>query len=158
MTNPGFPLICISKDNSMFIIQDEKSLSKVSTSALVDKTFFKDNYSYDSNGIKWTYELVSDKFKDNFMTRLLAKTFYNPLLDARIIWTQINSYELQELKNKLKLCLDKDDDILTQFETSDIINLAISKANTYDKIMAVLNKYIFEVNEEELYKEQDEIN
>ena len=110
---------------------------------------------YDKQGNKWSYKQVSDKFKSTFLTKLLAKTFYNPLLEAKVIWTQVGSYQIKELQNKLKYCIDKDDDIITQFEEGDVIKSNLDKSDTFDNILEVLKKYVFEVNEEQLWKEQE---
>jgi len=152
MIKPSFPLICISKENFLDLIPEENFFSKVVTSALVDKEVFKDTILFDSNGWKWTYEQVSDKFTNNLIARLLAKTFYNPLVDAKVIWTNEGNYDIQQLKDRLNLCIDKDDDIITQFEDGDIIKEEITKAYNFPDILNILNRYIFEVNEEQLNK------
>jgi hypothetical protein len=156
MTKPAFPLICISKGTDLEIIPDENCFSKIRTSALIDTNFFTDTFFFDKNNIIWSHKQVSDKFKNNFFTKLLAMTFYNPLLDTKVIWNKVGTYYIKELQDQLKYCVDKDDDIITQFEEADVIKLSLEQAMTFDDILKVLNKYVFDVNEEELWKEQEE--
>lgn len=154
MTQPTFPLIAISKDGSLNLVPEEGYFSKVATSALIDSTVFQDTILFDRDYRKWTYKQTSEKFKNTLLTRILAKTFYNPLLDAKIIWTNADTYQIGELKEKLKTCIDKDDDIITQFVEALVIKSAIDSAETFIDVLQILNKYIFAVNEHEIAHEQ----
>jgi len=154
MLQPSYPLICVSKDNSIVLVPAEHYFTKVAISALIDPGIFQETSLFDGNGNEWTYQMVSDKFKNTFWTRLLARTFYNPRVEAKIVWTKVADYRLDELKDKLKDCVDKDDDIITQFEEADVIKTAIDKTAVFDDLIKVLNKYVFEVDEEELWNEK----
>ncbi len=158
MTNPTFPLISLSTDGGFDLIPNELSSSWVSTIALIDPTCFEKEILFDSMGNKWTYRKIFEKFKNNWLTKVLAKTFYNPTHEAKIIWIFKETYSLEELKNSLKVCVDKDDDIITQYEEADVIKFAIDETNTFEEIIGVLNKYVFDVNEESLWKEQETRN
>lgn len=155
MTQPTFPLICISDDGGLEIISNESLLSKVSTLALIDPTVFDKAFLFDRFGRQWTYIQVAEIFKNTWLTKVLAMTFYNPTYDAKVIWKLHGSYEINYLKNQLNNCIDKDDDIITQFEEAGIIKEAIDKASSFDDILIVLNKYVFSVDEELLRKEQE---
>ena len=155
MTQPVFPLICITKDKWLGLVPAEYYFSKVATSVLSDASIFKDTVLFDQDGNIWSYQQVSDKFKNNFLTKFLAKTFYNPLLDAKVMWTKIGTYQIKELHDKLKSCVDKDDDINTQFEEADVIKSSLDQATTFADILKVLDKYVFNVNEAELRREQE---
>jgi hypothetical protein len=158
MTQPAFPLICISSDSGIDLIPSELSFSKVSTLALTDRTYFDQVFLFDRDGKKWTYRQVSENFKNNWLTKTLAKTFYNPTLEVKVIWTFKETYALNELKDDLKDCVNKDDDIITQFVEADVIKSTIDDAKTFDDILDVLNKYVFAVNEAELWKQQEKRN
>jgi len=155
VTIPHFPAIMIYDDAWLNIVVSADVFSKVAVSALINPSVFKGDVLFDANGDKWTYTLVSDGFKNTFLVRLLAKTFYNPRLDATVIWNRLGSYSLDELKAGINLCVDKDDDIITQFEEGSVIKAAVDAAASLDEIVVVLNKYVFEVNEELLWKEQE---
>ncbi|MGG9962316.1 hypothetical protein [Ferruginibacter sp. SUN106] len=154
MTQPAFPLICITKDKGLDLVPTEIYFSKVATSALADTSVYQDTFLFDKNGNVWTYQQVSDKFKNNFITKFLAKTFYNPILDAKVIWTNVGTYQIKDIQNKLKCCVDKDDDIITQFAEADVIKSSLDQATTFADILKVLNKYVFDPNEQELWEEQ----
>ena len=147
MTQPAFPVIAISKDDSVILVPDETYFSKVATSSLINPLAFQDTILFDGENNRWSYKLISEKFKNTFLTRILASTFYNPILDAKVIWTKVGTYHVDDLKENLKTCVDKDDDIITQFEEPEVIKSAIDNATTFVEILKVLNKYIFEVNE-----------
>jgi len=155
VTIPHFPAIIIYDDAWLNIVVSADVFSKVAVSALINPSVLKGDVLFDANGDKWTYTRVSDGFKNTFLARLLAKTFYNPRLDATVIWNRAGSYSLDELKADVKLCVDKDDDIITQFEEGSVIKAAVDASSSFDEIMGVLNKYVFEVNEELLWKEQE---
>lgn len=155
MTKPTFPLICICSDGSLDLITGENLLSKVSTLALINSTFFDNAILHDKYGNQWTYIPVVDNFKNTWLTKLLARTFYNPSYDAKTVWTLKGSYDLSDLKQQLNYCVDKDDDIITQFAEAEVIKSAIDNSSSFDNVLQVLNKYVFSVDEQQLWKEQD---
>ncbi len=148
---PEFPIITIYKLQGLDIIDDDIALRNVSTLSFLNQS--KAEYKiYDSNGKRWTLEFINNHIKTNFITRFLANTFYNPIVKVDLEWEEEGVYSLNELKNDISLCIDKDDDILTQYEEASVIKNAISNGNTFDDILFTLNKYVFDVNEEELWK------
>jgi hypothetical protein len=155
MKQPTFPLIYIFENESLDLILSEESFSKVSTLALINTTNFEKVILFDKGYQKWTYKQIADSFKNNWWTKLLAKTFYNPTLNAKVIWTLIGEYNLGELKNIVQVCIEKDDDIITQYEEAEVISNSIDKAETFEDILKVLNKFVFEVDEKKLWKEQE---
>lgn len=151
---PQFPIISIYKLQGLNMFKDDSILLKVSTYTLINSSH-TENQIYDSKGKKWTFKFINNKIKNNFVTRSLAYTFYNPSVIVNLEWKEEGFYSLNELKNYINLCIDKDDDILTQFEEANVIKNAISNCINFEDILFILNKYIFEVNEEELWKKQE---
>lgn len=145
MTQPTFPIICI--DNGLEIIVSDKSFSKVSTLALLNPDFFDNVILFDVQHNQWTYKQTADKFKNTFLTRLLSKVFYNPIFDAKVIWTFRGNYELDYLKSKIIKCIDKDDDVLTQFTEPEVIKSSIESSSSFQELIKLLNKYVFEYRE-----------
>ena len=137
------------------IIEDEKPFAKVSVLTIINNRP-NNTIIYDGENNKWTYELTSDQYNNTFLTRLLAKTIYNPQLDATVNWSRLGTYSLEELKDEIYACIDADDDILTQFEEGDHIKSVIDNCIDFQAIIRQLKKYVFEVDEEKLWKEQDE--
>jgi hypothetical protein len=87
---------------------------------------------------------------------ILSKTFYNPSINMIPVFTQKSKYEIDALKQNLKKCVDADDDVITQFAEADIINRAIDEASDFNEILGVFEKYIFNPDEEEIWREHEE--
>ncbi|GAA4035574.1 hypothetical protein GCM10022409_20350 [Hymenobacter glaciei] len=155
MLVPLFPLISIGNDGVIDIIPSAEGLSKASTRVLLNTAYPNTVELFDRNNGKWKYRQVSAELKNNWLTKILAITVHNPILCAEVIWTFNSNYRLPELKEKIRECVDKDDDIITQFEGADIIKAAIGKAINFNEVMDVLNKYLFEVEPEQLWQEQE---
>jgi hypothetical protein len=143
MNKPTFPVICIEKDKQVDIITHEKTLSRTVMPSLLDQSRFANEIFYDSGNTKWTHIRTSDKLENTFINRLLAQTiFFSRVFDSEITWTKIGTYELDELKEKINRCVEKDDDIITQFEEADVIKSAVNNSPSFDKLVSVLKKYV----------------
>ena len=59
------------------------------------------------------------------------------------------------LKNDINNQVDRDDNIITQFEEGEIIKQKVENCDSFDDIVKTLDKYVFKVNETELWKEQE---
>jgi len=151
---PKFPIISIYKKRGLDIIQSEAIWKKATVLAVLEGN--KNSIAFDMEGKKWTYEFKSDKVNNSLVTRFLANTIYNPIIDIRIDWTLMEKYTLQELQNKIHQCINSDDNILTQFVESNFLKKEISESNSFKSILEKLNKYIFDANEDELWKEETE--
>ncbi|WP_117880490.1 hypothetical protein [Aureibaculum luteum] len=150
MSKPEFPLISVYKKSGIDILQSESTWQKATVLAVLNGN--KNSIAFDKNGQKWNYGFKSDKVNDTFITRFLAKTVYNPIVDIKIDYNLLEKYTQQELKEEIYQCVDSDDDILTQFVESDFLKKQISESNSFESILEKLDKYIFNVNENELFK------
>lgn len=137
---PKFPIILIY-NNAVDIIPNETYLNRAKVLGVLKGN--SNSTAFDSDGRKWKFKLTSEKINDNLITRFLANTFYNPTVDVIPEWKKINSFEIEEIKSKLITCIEKDDDILTQFIDSDEIKNYINKAETFDEIYNILVKFVF---------------
>jgi len=156
---PKLPLICIYKNKGIEIINKEtiKYFERTSAYGLIQDN--SDGEMYSSEMEIWNLEQKTDKFKNTKWNRFLAKTFYNPSFDVTLFWKKNGTYELTELKAKVKNCIEKDDDILTQFVEADFLIHKIEHSNDFGELVDNLNKYCIEVKDEEIiWKENDEWN
>lgn len=156
---PELPLICIYKNRGIEIINDEtiKFFNKASAYSLIQENDDSEMYSSDMKIL--TLEQKADKFKNTKWNRFLAKTIYNPSFDVNLNWKQVGTYNLTDLKAKIKNCIDKDDDILTQFVDADFFKHKIEESSDFTHLVDNLNKYRFEIKDEEsIWKENDEWN
>lgn len=149
---PTFPVISIYYD-ALEIVKDEAYLAKATVLGVLKKT--PDVMVFDSAGTKWSFDITSNKVNNTFFTKILAYTFYNPIVDVSLHWRKLNQYPLEELKTVIYKCIDDDDDILTQFAEPDFLKERIRGSGTFEDIFNVLSKYIFEVDEEKLWQELD---
>lgn len=144
---PKFPILSIYNE-AVDLIPNETSLSKAKVLGLLKGN--TNSIAFDSAGKKWTFKLTSDKITDDFMTRFLANTFYNPTVDVIPEWKLLGEFEIDEIKSILIKHIEKDDAILTQFiDSKDIIDY-INKATSFEAVYGILLKYVFEYNEEEV--------
>lgn len=156
---PKLPLISIYKSKGIEIINREtiKYLERTSTYGLMQNS--DDAKVYSNEMEMWNLEQKTDKFKNTKWNRFLAKTIYNPSFDVTLFWKKIGMYKLTELKTKINSCIDKDDDILTQFVEADFLKNKVESSVDFSELIDNLNKYCFEIKEEEIiWKENEEWN
>jgi hypothetical protein len=144
MNTPEFPIISIY-NHSLDLILVEKELTTATVLGIIKGG--ADTFAFDCAGNKWTYKLKTDKVNDNFWTRLLANTFYNPVVNVIPEWTILGKYDNEELKGTIINLVDKDDDILTQFVEAETLKVEINKCTSFEEIYAALNENIFEFKE-----------
>ena len=95
MSLPVFPLVAISPQDSLELLYDDSNLRRASALFLLQQ---KDNgYLYDAAGLKWSCSMSADSLKNNWYTRLLAHTVYNPLHKVSVKWIDHGSYDLYDL-------------------------------------------------------------
>ncbi|MBJ2176516.1 hypothetical protein JBL43_19870 [Aureibaculum sp. A20] len=138
---PQFPIISIY-NKGLDIIPSDTDLTKATVLAVLNGS--ANTHAFDGNGQKWTYEFTSDKVNDKFLTRFLANTFYNPIVDIKTNWTLMDKYTLEELKKEISECIDDDDDILTQFIESDDLKKEIFESKSFESIIQQLKKHVFQ--------------
>lgn len=156
---PKLPLISIYKNAGIEIINKEtvKYFERTSAYGLIQDSSNAEMYSSEMEILN--LEQKTDKFKNTKWNRFLAKTVYNPSFDVTLFWKKIGTYKLTELKAKIKTCIEKDDDILTQFIEADFLMHIVEHSTDFTELVNNLNKYCIVVKDEEIiWKENDEWN
>ncbi len=143
---PPFPLIIVYKNQMPLIVE---AAGELSSAAVIVVLRQQENVAFDRNGEKWSYKLVGSR-AISFTSKILAYTFYNPMMEVRAVWTKLGPYPVKELQAVLSHCVDQDDDILTQFIEPEHLKHAIHNAPTFDELYRVLQKYVYQVDAEEL--------
>ncbi|MBL7842903.1 MAG: hypothetical protein JNK44_03500 [Cyclobacteriaceae bacterium] len=152
---PTYPIILTdSTTGYLDLIDNGDYLTNSNVLGLI-KQVQKNFQAYDKDGLLWKVDKVDSNYKVSGLTKFLAYTFYNPQIRVTITWTKVSNYTLDDLKQDINTQVDKDDDIITQFEEGEIIKREIENCDSFDNIIKTLNKYVFKVNEEELWKEQE---
>ena len=154
MTTPSYPIIEICNNETLLIIPDEVLLHKASDLGLTNLA--GQGIAFDSNGEKWTYRLAADHVRTAVTTTLLALAAYHPVMDVAPYWTRRGTYVLQELKDAIHRCVDRDDDEITHFVGADILKKAVDHSTSFDGIYRTLHKYVFAIDVELLSETDDE--
>lgn len=150
---PDFPLLDIYKDDYFILINSNEELLRCRASVFFTQHKHK-SFCFDAEGNKWEYILEPVYYKATTLNKVLSYiVFFNPFIDVLPVFSQVGNYELDELKSTLKKCVDVDDDVITQFVEGDVIKTAIDKASGFNEMLAVFEKYVFNPDEEEIWKE-----
>ncbi|MHB0937825.1 MAG: hypothetical protein ACYC6A_15675 [Armatimonadota bacterium] len=134
---PTMPMIVTGKRGGVDILLDAKTSGKASMLALLDNLghYFR---HYAADGRLWTMNVIYRAPRSQFMARLLAEIGYNPLVEYRSTWQCERTYTLYELREMLCLCVDLDDDCLTQYTEPDELQTCIRNATTFDQLLDAL--------------------
>ncbi|QHT66639.1 hypothetical protein GXP67_08205 [Rhodocytophaga rosea] len=155
MTQPTYPLIMIYNNRVLHVIPTEVDLSKPTPFDYIRPT--DQEVAFDSNGNKWTYLLTSNQsnqFEDSLSKKLLLYLFPSPVLIVKPEWTKQGIYQLEELKGIITECISNGDGVISPFTDADRIEVAISQANSFKELYQNLIKYGFDVEENNLWREQ----
>ena len=150
-----YPIILTDNTTGYLDLVENGDRLKNSNALGLIKGVHKNFQAYDKDGRLWKIDKVNSSFKVNGLSKFLAYTVYNPKVKVTIEWTKVTDYKLDDLKKDISKQVDRDDDILTQFEEGEIIKEQVEKCDSFDNIIKTLEKYVFKVNEEELWKEQE---
>ncbi len=150
---PSYPFILIDDSTGYLDLVDNGEQLLISNALGFIKRVHYNFQGYDKNGFIWKISDVDSKYQVNGLTKILAYTFYNPQIEVAITWTKVNFYKLDELKISICQQVDRDDDILTQYVDKGTIKQQISNCKSFDEIISSLNKYVFKVDEDELWKD-----
>ena len=151
---PVYPIIVIGKWGHLELANSPEHFRKGKVYGLFNN-FYTGFTAYDKDGICWKIDQVKTSYPINVLTKFLAFTIYNPSVNILLSWKKKGDYEIVDLKKIVNKQIDKDDDVLTQFEDSKVIQEAIRQAASFEELVSALNKYIFDVNEGPLQKEID---
>ncbi len=156
MTNrPTFPIILVdNKSDYLDLVDNGDILTNFNVLGLI-KGSYKNVKAYDKDGHLWKIDKVDSNYKLNGITKFLAYSVYNPKIKVAISWMKIVDYKLDELKSDISMQVDRDDDIITQFVNGEFIKHKIEKCDSFGDIVKTLDKYVFKVNEEEIWKEKE---
>lgn len=103
--------------------------------------FFGKLVAYDRSGSRWRVKKVVAPYRVNRWTKVLAATVFNPRVPVELHWERIASYEYHELQRAIILAVKNDDDVLTQFLSSERLVKVVSLADSFDRIVSKLHKY-----------------
>jgi hypothetical protein len=146
---PHFPLIAISQLFSVRIFSDAGQFSKIRLSDWVYQT--PNQFVFDARGKKWAYSYNEPGIKKNFWTELT-----NPSISVAINWELQGNYSVEDLKQVLVDLAKKEDEVLTEYESSSFMQAIINQSQGFKDLCSILNKHVLRANEVELWKEQEQ--
>ncbi len=142
---PIYPLLVFNKLGYLQILHDDNEISKGTLFAFV-RGFYHTITSYDRFGNIWKVVDIESKYKKNWFTIFLAYSFFNPRIKIKYKWKKTKKYEIEDLLNKIINYINRDDDILTQYNEKKDLIYVIKKADSFDNIINTIQKYMFEEN------------
>jgi hypothetical protein len=148
MSAPVFPLLAFTPVVSVKIYKSESEFCKIRLSHWTYQT--PNQYAFDARGEKWQFQYASPSLKNNFWNELR-----NPFMDAAVNWQKVARYTIDDLRTELFRLIDKDDEVMTEYEQGKFLKSVLSSCDSFHDICKTLNKYVLEVNETELWHEQD---
>jgi hypothetical protein len=149
MDAPAFPLIAFTPVVSVRIYRDENEFRKIRFSAWAYQTF--EQYAFDAEGTKWRFQYKSPSLKTSFWNELR-----NPVMDISVEWRRQSGYSLDDLKAELFMLIDRGDEVMTEYEQGKFLKSVLKSCSSFNGICKMLSKYVLEVNEAELWHEQEQ--
>jgi len=148
---PPLPLIAITGD-FIELVDKDYPFNQATAYGLIKGVNDVTKY-FDNGGNVWSSKIIPQNFKFTLLTRLLAKTFYNPKIKVDRIWTRTQDYNIEELKESIRFCIGKDNDILTQFVEAENLKSKLQECCNFQDIVDMLFNYIYNPDEEKIYEE-----
>ncbi|UOQ99488.1 hypothetical protein MUN81_08350 [Hymenobacter sp. 5317J-9] len=139
-------------NNAVILVTEVDNLRTASARELLRKGPINERF-FDASGRLWESEVRSGSFKPTLLNRILAHTFYNPTLEVSRTWKQAGPYALEELKALMQNCIDRDDDVLTQWVDATSLKARLEKCRQFSDIVTMLSAYVFEPDEEKIWQE-----
>ena len=136
MPTPPCPLLLIV-NNGLELIETDPEKSFTSVKSLNDRG--DQPIAFDATGNKWTCDLQMVGAKPS----LFAKLFNSPA-QVRCLWKPLGPYDLTDLKQQLCICVDMDDDVLTQFVDRTTLKNAILASDGFEALLQTLKSHVFE--------------
>lgn len=153
MNTPTFPIIYVHNENFITFIRDPKTISKMRASDFIDKHLEREGHVYDNIGNKWGFSSTAKKFKETGISRFLAKTIYNPMIDVHIHWKHEGTYELKEIKEIVARFIRTDKGIMKQLMGADFIDSMIEISPSVADMVELLKDYQFGLSGQQYSRE-----
>ena len=138
---PQFPVISIYRNRDIDVLESESPLKYMSLHEYINNKA-ADSVYYDENGFKWTLSLHS-AYKPTIATKLLARTFYSPVIVVHRTWTQVGSYPLTELIQRINHSIELDYDIITRYKGVDELKATVARCTTFKGMIMVVYDHVF---------------
>jgi hypothetical protein len=146
---PGFPLILLqqnSKDAYCYMVEEPQDLAYCTLSGYYALQQEPELF-FDARGVKYQRELLLTR-KFGKWQKLLSYVYWGRI-PVETTWHRLGSYSLAELKSKIDVCIQADDDILTQFIEADHLRRLLREARHFADIYMVLCGAIYNIDDDD---------
>lgn len=147
-SSPSYPALVFTTSQSIKMCYNEEDISRIKLSDYQYQS--GKQLMFDVRGKKWTFNYSKPPFSINFWNELR-----NPEYLSGLQWKYDGAFSLNELKHIIYELLERGDDVLTEHENEQFLKTRLENSKTFTDILNILKKYVFEVNESELWKEQE---
>ncbi len=144
---PKLPFIVIFNNQYVDII-DEKSITNLYKGHAKEINQEQEGIWYANDGNTYKFTKTNKNFNNSIFNRLLS-SITNKKFDTEPEWSRKDNYELSQLKKIIIECINKDDDILTQFVPAEYFIKKIETAKSLNEIKDLIYKYSYKVEDEE---------
>ena len=134
-----FPLLIVASDGWVDYIKKDKDIGAFNYIAIKKYNKLKP-LIIDSTESVWQITEISPNKPLNLLDKILAYTFYHPLIPVSFQVNKITDRPMDIIKDALTQAIDADDDILTQWTDADELKKAVRDANSFDSLIANLKK------------------
>jgi hypothetical protein len=90
------------------------------------------------DGAKYEVARVSPPRPLGSVHRILAASIYNPSLDFTVEHRRTGTWSIDELRGALRVAIERDDDILTQFHERETLLARLAMAKSFDDVVNVI--------------------
>lgn len=136
MPIPKGPIFIVSKRPRCFDFQTEAETHSLGNRLGFIKGTGSVTLAFDPTGTVWSRSIESPQGGFSVIARVLAHTIYNPSCRLAINWTQVRSYDFDELRQHYLDAIADDDDVLTQFVERDELRSRVCKCATFADLVA----------------------
>jgi hypothetical protein len=134
-----FPLLLIASDGWIGYFKNNEELGDWNYLAINKYNHIKP-IIMDADDLVWKINRILPNKPPSFIDKLLAYTFYNPLIPVTFELDPVAENPLTVVKEAVKQAIDADDDILTQWVEADKLQGAVKKASSFKSLVAILKK------------------
>ena len=135
---PEFPILAVNDRGAVIGHEGADDLGRCSLVGLCQGKYERMRY-YDAKGVLWSASVVKAPFKASIWTKILGQ-IYNPWFTVDLGWKDERTYEFPELQDDICMCVDMDDDILTQFIEADKLKKLIREASNFHHLFNRMKK------------------
>jgi hypothetical protein len=137
---PSYPYLLIARDGWVDSATEAKPLWCSASKIGEGDGYFDTALFYDAGGWLWQVHVISPMKKPSAWQRMLWQILPSPIVTLEVAWEPVRPYALEELQEVLCLCVDLDDDSLTQHIEAEPLKKMIRGAKSFHQLRGRLRK------------------